>query len=140
MTPDAPRQSILVAAIALVDDAGLVLLTRRPQGKPLAGLWEFPGGKVEAGETPEGALIRARTSFLVDDRVDDGSVRDIILASWNRSREWNIDADGAELSAFDTESDSLLVRAARSVLDSVTDELAGEPVSVILTDADGVVL
>jgi hypothetical protein len=89
---------------------------------------------------PEGALIRARTSFLVDDRIDDGSVRDIILASWTRSREWNIDVDGAELSAFDTESDSQLVRAARPVLDSVTDELAGEPVSVILTDADGVVL
>jgi len=89
---------------------------------------------------PEGALVRARTSFLVDDRVDDGSVRDIILASWTRSREWNIDVDGAELSAFDTESDSLLVRAARPVLDSVTDELAGEPVSVILTDAEGVVL
>ena len=66
--------------------------------------------------------------------------RDIILASWTRSREWNIDVDGAALSAFDTESDSLLVRAARPVLDSVTDELAGEPVSVILTDADGVVL
>ena len=89
---------------------------------------------------PEGALVRARSSFLVDDRVDDGSVRDIILASWTRSREWNIDVDGAELSAFDTESDSQLVRAARPVLDSVTDELAGEPVSVILTDADGVVL
>ena len=61
----------------------------------------------------------------MDDRVDDGSVRDIILASWTRSREWNIDVDGAELSAFDTESDSLLVRAARPVLDSVTDELRG---------------
>ena len=89
---------------------------------------------------PEGALVRARTSFLVDDRVEDGVVRDTILASWNRSREWNIDVDGAALSAFDTESDSLLVRAARPVLDSVADELAGEPVSVILTDADGVVL
>ncbi len=89
---------------------------------------------------PEGALIRARTSFLVDDRIDDGAVRDIILASWTRSREWHIDVDGAELSAFDTQADSLLVRAARPVLDSVTDELAGEPVSVILTDAEGVVL
>ena len=89
---------------------------------------------------PEGALVRARSSFLVDDRIEDGVVRDIILASWTRSREWAIDIDGAELSAFDTESDSLLVRAARPVLDSVADELAGEPVSVILTDADGVVL
>ena len=60
------------------------------------------------------ALARARSSFLVDDRVEDGVVRDFILASWTvRSREWAIDIDGAELSAFDTESDSLLVRAAR---------------------------
>ncbi len=39
---------VLVAACVLVDDAGLVLITKRPEGKPLAGLWEFPGGKVEA--------------------------------------------------------------------------------------------
>ena len=49
---------LLVAACALVDADGRVLLAKRPQGKPLAGLWEFPGGKVEAGETPEAALIR----------------------------------------------------------------------------------
>ena len=49
---------LLVAAVALVDADGRVLLARRPEGKPLAGLWEFPGGKVEAGETPEAALIR----------------------------------------------------------------------------------
>jgi 8-oxo-dGTP diphosphatase len=49
---------LLVAACALVDADGRVLLAQRPQGKPMAGLWEFPGGKVEAGETPEAALIR----------------------------------------------------------------------------------
>jgi 8-oxo-dGTP diphosphatase len=49
---------LLVAACALVDPDGRVLLARRPAGKPLAGLWEFPGGKVEPGETPERALIR----------------------------------------------------------------------------------
>jgi 8-oxo-dGTP diphosphatase len=49
---------VLVAACALLDEDGRVLLTRRPQGKPMAGLWEFPGGKVDAGETPEVALIR----------------------------------------------------------------------------------
>jgi 8-oxo-dGTP diphosphatase len=49
---------LLVAACALVDPDGRVLLAKRPPGKPLAGLWEFPGGKVEAGETPEAALIR----------------------------------------------------------------------------------
>jgi 8-oxo-dGTP diphosphatase len=49
---------VLVVACALLDEDGRVLLTRRPQGKPMAGLWEFPGGKVDAGETPEVALIR----------------------------------------------------------------------------------
>jgi 8-oxo-dGTP diphosphatase len=49
---------VLVAAVALVDTDGRVLLAERPAGKHLAGLWEFPGGKVDAGETPEAALIR----------------------------------------------------------------------------------
>jgi 8-oxo-dGTP diphosphatase len=49
---------VLVAALALIDEDGRVLLTQRPEGKPMAGLWEFPGGKVEPGETPEAALIR----------------------------------------------------------------------------------
>ena len=49
---------LLVAAAALVDADGRVLLCQRPAGKSLAGLWEFPGGKVEAGETPEACLIR----------------------------------------------------------------------------------
>lgn len=49
---------ILVVACALVDNDGRVLLTKRPEGRSMAGLWEFPGGKVEEGETPEAALIR----------------------------------------------------------------------------------
>ena len=49
---------VLVAAAALVDADGRVLLARRPEGKAMAGLWEFPGGKVHEGETPEAALVR----------------------------------------------------------------------------------
>ena len=54
----AGKRLLLVAACALVDADGRVLLAQRPQGKQLAGLWEVPGGKVEAGETPEQCLIR----------------------------------------------------------------------------------
>jgi 8-oxo-dGTP diphosphatase len=49
---------LLVAAVALVDADQRILLAQRPAGKPMAGLWEFPGGKVEAGERPEETLIR----------------------------------------------------------------------------------
>lgn len=49
---------VLVAACALVDPDGRVLIARRPEGKPMTGLWEFPGGKIESGERPEDTLIR----------------------------------------------------------------------------------
>ena len=52
------RPLLLVAAVALVDPDGRVLIARRPEGKSMAGLWEFPGGKVDPGETPEQALVR----------------------------------------------------------------------------------
>ena len=55
-TPALP--TVLVVAVALIDVDGRVLIARRPEGKQLAGLWEFPGGKVEPGERPEAALIR----------------------------------------------------------------------------------
>ena len=56
--PEGGKRIVLVAAVGLIDPDNRVLLARRPEGKPLAGLWEFPGGKVHAGETPEAALIR----------------------------------------------------------------------------------
>ena len=63
----AARPVILVAAAALVDVDGRVLIARRPEGKSMAGLWEFPGGKVQPGETPEAALIRELQEELAVD-------------------------------------------------------------------------
>ncbi len=63
----ANKKIVLVAAVALVDSDGRVLLARRPEGKALAGLWEFPGGKVHPGETPEDALIRELKEELAID-------------------------------------------------------------------------
>lgn len=60
-------KTILVAAVALVDADGRVLVSKRPEGKQLAGLWEFPGGKVEASERPETALIRELKEELAID-------------------------------------------------------------------------
>ena len=58
MNGDAAKPLLLVAACALIDADNRILLARRPEGKTLAGLWEFPGGKVEAGEAPEECLVR----------------------------------------------------------------------------------
>jgi len=58
MAGGAAKPVVLVAACALIDGGGCVLLSKRPEGKHLAGLWEFPGGKVEPEEAPEAALIR----------------------------------------------------------------------------------
>ena len=61
---------VLVSAVALIDIDGRVLLAQRPEGKSMAGLWEFPGGKVEDGETPEAALIRElREELGIDTRA-----------------------------------------------------------------------
>ncbi len=65
-----PVNIVLVAAVALVDIDGRVLLAQRPEGKSMAGLWEFPGGKVEPGETPEHALIRELQEELGIDTWD----------------------------------------------------------------------
>ena len=71
---------LLVAAVALVDADGWVLLARRPEGKPMAGLWEFPGGKVEEGERPEDALTRELAEELAIE-VNDACLAPLTFAS-----------------------------------------------------------
>ena len=65
-----PLPLVYVSAVALVDTDGRVLLAQRPEGKPMAGLWEFPGGKIETGETPEQALIRELHEELAIDTAE----------------------------------------------------------------------
>ena len=62
--------TVLVAAVALFDTDGRVLVAQRPEGKSMAGLWEFPGGKLEQGETPEEALIRELREELAIETVE----------------------------------------------------------------------
>ena len=71
---------LLVAAAALIDGEGRVLVTQRPEGKALAGLWEFPGGKIEAGERPEDALVRELAEEL-GILVDAASLAPLAFAS-----------------------------------------------------------
>jgi 8-oxo-dGTP diphosphatase len=74
------RPLVLVAAAALVDPDGRVLIARRPEGKSFAGLWEFPGGKVEPGETPETALVRELNEEL-GISIDAASLAPLTFAS-----------------------------------------------------------
>jgi len=71
---------VLVVAAALYDAEGRILLAQRPAGKPMAGLWEFPGGKIESGETPERALVRELHEEL-SIMVDETSLKPITFAS-----------------------------------------------------------
>jgi 8-oxo-dGTP diphosphatase len=73
---------LIVAAAALIDGDGRVLLARRPAGKPMAGLWEFPGGKLKDGETPEEALVRELKEELGID-VDGACLAPIAFSSTN---------------------------------------------------------
>ena len=68
--PKLHMSTVLVAAVALFDADGRVLITQRPEGKSMAGLWEFPGGKLEQGETPEEALIRELREELAIETVE----------------------------------------------------------------------
>ncbi len=68
--PPTGKPVVLVVAVALVDIDGRVLISRRPDGKAMAGLWEFPGGKVRDGETPEAALIREMREELAIDTAE----------------------------------------------------------------------
>lgn len=73
---------LLVAAVALIDSENRVLLAKRPEGKALAGLWEFPGGKIEAGETPENALKRELKEELgIDINIE--NLKPIQFSSFN---------------------------------------------------------
>ncbi|WP_375454158.1 (deoxy)nucleoside triphosphate pyrophosphohydrolase [uncultured Methylobacterium sp.] len=71
---------LLVVAVALIDPDGRVLVSERPAGKPLAGLWEFPGGKVEPGERPEATLIR-ELAEEIDVRVAEPCLAPLTFAS-----------------------------------------------------------
>jgi hypothetical protein len=90
---------------------------------------------------PAERLARARTSFLVNDPVEPGIVRPPILASWTRSRHSGVAADHLDLPyETDPDRDSLLRRTANPIVDEIADQFATEPMSVILTDNEGVVL
>ncbi len=104
------RHLMPVVAAALVDDRGRVLLQRRPPGKQMADLWEFPGGKVEAGETPEAALVRELAEEL-GIRVEPVSLTPLAFASASLGdrhlllllyviRDWNGEPVALEASAL----------------------------------------
>eukprot|EP00193_Tetraselmis_chui_P001627 CAMPEP_0177764628 /NCGR_PEP_ID=MMETSP0491_2-20121128/7508_1 /TAXON_ID=63592 /ORGANISM="Tetraselmis chuii, Strain PLY429" /LENGTH=167 /DNA_ID=CAMNT_0019280819 /DNA_START=74 /DNA_END=577 /DNA_ORIENTATION=- len=80
LPPAAPLKMVLVSAVALIDDRGRILLAQRPEGKAMAGLWEFPGGKVEANESPEAALVRELREELAVS-VDPAQLQPITFAS-----------------------------------------------------------
>jgi transcriptional regulator of acetoin/glycerol metabolism len=91
--------------------------------------------------TDDSRLAQARERFLTAEPVEPGQVRDTILASWRRSREWHVAADRVDLSYVrDPDLDTPLTRTALPVLQNLRENLQGQPVSVILTDAHGVAL
>src|ERR1700722_2469004 len=106
-------------------------------GRETEGALPFRGRGAVGGDQ----LARTREKFLTRDPVEPQQVREPILASWSRSREWNVPADHIELAYIrDPDLDTPLTRSAMPVLRSLRDHLDGQPISVILTDAAGVVL
>jgi len=94
-----------------------------------------------ANDPGSDCLARARTSFLVDHAVESGAVRVPILASWTRSRHWQVPVDHLDLPYDENlDDDTLLTRVTGPILRDVGDRFASEPISVILCDATGVVL
>jgi sigma-54 dependent transcriptional regulator, acetoin dehydrogenase operon transcriptional activator AcoR len=99
------------------------------------------GARLRPEVTGDSRLARARERFLTGEPVEPGQVRDTILASWRRSREWHVAADRIDLSYVrDPDLDTPLTRTALPVLQNLRENLQGELVSVILTDAHGVAL
>ena len=99
------------------------------------------GARSRPEVTGDSRLARARERFLAAEPVEPGQVRDTILASWRRSREWHVAADRIDLSYVrDPDLDTPLTRTALPVLQNLRENLQGELVSVILTDAHGVAL
>ncbi|MEQ9314571.1 MAG: 8-oxo-dGTP diphosphatase MutT [Henriciella sp.] len=80
--PDVSGKILLVSAAAIFDKEGRILLAQRPEGKSMAGLWEFPGGKVEEGETPAAALARELQEEL-HIKVDEASLEPLNFASFD---------------------------------------------------------
>src|SRR6266516_468584 len=102
----------------------------------------MPRGPVfRPGVTDDAGLAQARERFLTAESVEPGQVRDTILASWRRCREWHVAADRIDLSYVrDPDLDTPLTRNALPVLQNLHENLEGQPISVILTDAHGVAL
>ncbi len=103
---------------------------------PTSGPSRRPAGGIERDP-----LAEARDKFLAAEPVNRAAVREPILASWSRSREWNVAADRIDLSYLGPpDLDSALARAAQPVLRHLHEQLAGQPISIVLTDANGLVL
>jgi sigma-54 dependent transcriptional regulator, acetoin dehydrogenase operon transcriptional activator AcoR len=92
-------------------------------------------------QTSRDQLAEARVQFLTEDQVDSSAVRKPILASWWRSRQWHVAADRVDLDYLhEPDLETRLARSAEPVLHKLHQELSGQPISIILTDADGLVL